>query len=323
MGTARENHNANILATGKVLITGGSDPSGSVLASAELYDPATGTFTPTGSMGTSRQLYLSTLLPSGKVLVAGGSTSGGGILASAELYDPTTGTFSPTGSMGTARVQIANPTNLLPNGKVLIAGGVTSGGVFLASAELYDPATGTFSPTGSMGTARLAYALALLPTGKVLIAGGYNSSGSLASAELYTPTAVQPPAGCPPSGQDECEQENGEGEVDEGSGQAGDFNFTMFRDVTTQQISGSLLFFNQANGAMVQGMAFTSMVTIGNTGTFAGICTMNGVPCIFTVSVTGNRMPSTYDTFAISVNAGPAIGGYLKSGNIQVFPSFP
>ncbi|TLY34022.1 MAG: hypothetical protein E6K62_06265 [Nitrospirae bacterium] len=189
MGTARQNHNAVLLPTGEVLVAGGFALSSNIQASAELYDPATGTFTPTGPMGTSRQAFSAALLPTGNVLVAGGITNGAVVLASAELYDPTAGVFSATGSMGTARVLAGNPAILLPNGKVLIAGGSSTGAFStpLASAELYDPATGTFSLTGSMGTARSAQSMTLLPTGKVISAGGGNSSGTLASAELYCP----------------------------------------------------------------------------------------------------------------------------------------
>ncbi len=182
LGAARYDHTATLLPSGKVLVAGGVGSSGNELASAELYDPASGTWTATGSLGGARFYHTATLLPNGKVLVAGGR----GTSASAELYDPASGTWTGTGSLTTARE--LHTATLLPNGKVLVAGGNDNNGVPLASAELYDPANRTWKATGSLATARNGHAATLLPNGKVLVAGGFNG-GTLTSAELYDPAS--------------------------------------------------------------------------------------------------------------------------------------
>jgi hypothetical protein len=176
---------ATLLPNGKVLVTDGEGGATGYLASAELYDPATGTFTTTGSLAVARQSPTATLLGNGEVLIAGG-WGADGPLASAELYDPATGTFTVTGSMSVERY--GDTATLLGNGKVLVAGGV-GGAAPHASAELYDPATGTFTITGSMTVARTSHTATLLGNGKVLVVGGYDGADSLASAELYDPVA--------------------------------------------------------------------------------------------------------------------------------------
>src|SRR6266542_1914314 len=123
LGVERSGNTATLLPSGKVLVAGGShlvNGNFTVLSSVELYDPATGSWSPTGSLGTARAIHTATLLPSGKVLVTGGF-NGFSSLSSAELYDPATGSWSPTGSLATGR-EIHTAT-LLPSGKVLVAGG--------------------------------------------------------------------------------------------------------------------------------------------------------------------------------------------------------
>jgi Fibronectin type III domain/Galactose oxidase, central domain/Kelch motif len=182
MLAARAYHTATLLPDGKVLVAGGSDGV-NALASAELYNPATGTWSATAPMATARFQQIATLLPGAKVLVAGGE-QGPQPIASAELYNPTTGTWSNTGAMNIARIL---PTvTLLPTGNVLVAGGGTPDGV-TATAELYNPAAGTWTATGSMTSPRWFDTATLLPTGKVLVAGGVYGAGVVASAELYDP----------------------------------------------------------------------------------------------------------------------------------------
>lgn len=184
MASTRTNHTATLLASGQVLVAGGCNFLGSCFSgaqsSAELYDPATGSFAATGSLGTARGGHTATLLQNGKVLIAGGIT------VTAELYDPVSRTFSSTGDMGAIRS--GHTATLLATGKVLVAGGTNSGGT-LATAELFDPSAGTFSSTGSLTTARYAFTASLLPSGKVLIAGGNDGNGAvLATAEQFDPS---------------------------------------------------------------------------------------------------------------------------------------
>jgi N-acetylneuraminic acid mutarotase len=189
MTTARVYCAATMLPSGKVLVTGGqrlNTKSITTLASAELYDPGTGSWSTTGKMALARVDHTATLLQNGKVLVAGGSSN-----LSAELYDPATGRWSVTGSMSTAR--FGHTATLLQNGKVLVVGGSTD-----TNAELYDPATGEWSVTGAT-PARSAFIGALLGDGNVLIAGGhaghYPTDASTNSSALYDPSSGLWPAG--------------------------------------------------------------------------------------------------------------------------------
>ena len=199
MATARGAPMAALLADGRVLIAGGlgeqpgkearaPGEGSAVLATAELYDPRTNSFAPTGAMATARTAGVLLLLPGGKVLVAGGL--GAKALASAELFDPAAdngrGAFVPTGGLASARDHAAGA--LLPNGRALLLGGLDPTGGPLASAELYDPAidggVGGFGEASGLSVGREACTATLLPGGGVLIAGGRNTA-VLASAEIW------------------------------------------------------------------------------------------------------------------------------------------
>jgi len=198
MTMARWQHTATLLPDGKVLVVGGIDTTASnttVLSSAELYDPHTGRWTATGSMHNARGSHAAALLSTGRVLVIGGwcNKEQTCILNSAELYDPHTGLWTPTRAMETARaVLTATP---LADGRVLVAGGDSTCCQYtaFASAELYDPRIGSWSPTSSMHTSRYAHTATRLPNGSVLVVGGSSgvspNQASVSNAEIYNPSS--------------------------------------------------------------------------------------------------------------------------------------
>jgi hypothetical protein len=193
------------LADGRVLFAG--EPA------SEVYDPVSGTFSLTGAMTTPCVLgghpdYIfgrtASLLTNGKVLLTGGAHEDCGRFANAEIYDPATGIFTATGQMSRARDN--HTATVLSDGTVLIAGGESQtcagGGCFFSgtttSAEVYNPATGTFTSAGAMLVSRGGQTATLLKNGVVLLAGGYGYggigiySGQFTSAELYTPPGSHP-----------------------------------------------------------------------------------------------------------------------------------
>jgi N-acetylneuraminic acid mutarotase len=199
LNLARSSATTTLLANGRVLLAGGPQNGcptpNSGLNEAEVYDPVSGTWAVTGTLSLPRYNNSITRLPNGKVLLAGGYAAVGTI-ASADLYDPTTGSFSLTGSLATARAATGGSGDngdspLLQNGQALFAGGYTSAGTILGNTELYDPASGTWTTTGSLITPRAFNTATLLQDGHVLVVGGYtNGSTSLASSELYAPPEV-------------------------------------------------------------------------------------------------------------------------------------
>ena len=138
-----------LLPNQSVLVAGGIDSQLATLSAAELYDPASGSFTAIGDMLSPRIGHTLTMLANAQVLVTGGA----GNLA--ELFDPGVNTFSPTGSMTVSRHD--HTATLLASGKVLITGGYDASYARLSTAELYDPDSGSFSPTGNLTAPRAGH----------------------------------------------------------------------------------------------------------------------------------------------------------------------
>jgi hypothetical protein len=197
MAVARCFHTATLLSDGRVLIVGGYSAGwtleGLFLASAEIYDPKTGTFSATGSLVGARSHHTATMLADGRVLITGGASGTSGnskaSLDSAELYDPNKGTFTWAGRMANART--FHTATRLADGRVLIAGGDPAGwlyaGPFLTSAEVYNPKTGVFSAAGPMADRRAYHTATVLADDRVLVAGGDDPPTALDSAEIYGP----------------------------------------------------------------------------------------------------------------------------------------
>jgi hypothetical protein len=198
MSVPREGHIAAVLEDAKIVIAGGKSRGGATLASTEDYDYETGKFTVRGNMHARRFRPTATTLRDGRILVTGGE-DGNVPLDSAETYDVLTGKWTLVGKMTTARAN--HSATLLANGRVLIVGGTGAKHAALASAEIFDPKTNRFTAAANLHEARFSHTTALLSTGKVLIAGGASGPTAgdvLASAEIYDPqSGTFAPTGTP------------------------------------------------------------------------------------------------------------------------------
>ncbi len=198
LGTPRTNHTAALLNDGKVLVAGGTwnyipNSSRYALTSSELFNPTTSTWAVTGSRVPVRYAHTATLLDDGTVLVAGGHDYAG-TLNSSMIYTPGTGVWAVTQTAGNTPTTLNNArrnntATKLASGKVLVAGGVGTGGI-LATAELYDSSLGTWTLAVSMAFERYNHTATLLSNGKVLVTGGIAVDGSsiLNTVEIYDPT---------------------------------------------------------------------------------------------------------------------------------------
>lgn len=213
----RNSHSATTLADGRVLVAGGwrwgylpawDSEIHEPLAAAELYDPATDTWSAAASMTTPRDRHGAALLPSGEVLVIGGSSIEFSdevdpfrITATAERYDPASNGWTPAASMSAARFD--HTTTRLPSGRVLVTGGRGDGGV-LASVEVYDPASDSWTSLPPMSLPRWLHTATVVPGRGVLIVGGAGSSITTATAEVELYPLGQTAAGGACVIADEC-----------------------------------------------------------------------------------------------------------------------
>lgn len=189
LGTARGEHSATLLASGKVLVAGGSDASATELSSVEIFDPAkplASAWSAGPSMPGARAEHADVVLTDGRVLLVGGDGPSGE-LTSMAIYNPTSNTWTaPMTALNVARSY--GTATVLKTGKVLITGG-TDGTYYRSSIEIYDPSAGTATLSkASLSKGRLRHTATLLPSGKVLVAGGFCGFGcALPGDDLYDP----------------------------------------------------------------------------------------------------------------------------------------
>ncbi len=195
MKVPRTGHSATQLADGRVLLIGGQDAYLNVNSSAEIYDPATGNFSLTGSLIQGRYGHTATLLGNGNVLVVGGysDSAGTNIAPTAELYNPASGTFGPTSSPIIPRA--FHTATLLQNGMVLIAGGQIGAQQTTASVELYNPSAETFTLAGNMSAPRYNHTATLLNDGRVLIAEGVSGFPGVGGNQVEVDDLYNPSSG--------------------------------------------------------------------------------------------------------------------------------
>jgi len=287
---------AVLLNDGRVMVVGGQS-NVTYESSIELYDPATNTWSTGAPMATGRGLPTAVLLADGRVLVAGGY-NGSIFLATAQIYNPMTNSWSNAGNMFTARAWSHGVR--LDDGRVLIAGGINTSittPIALASAEIFNPSTNTWSSAGNMLAPRYLAGVSLLPNGQVLVAGGVDNSGEgITNSDLFNPATnswtATSPLPTPMSAQAAVllgtghfmsaagygfgATNSGSATYDPATGMwtnTGNVNVGRYLGATTKLANGDAIFIS----GTTNGMAVTGAVDLYSAGTPANLA--DGSPC--------------------------------------------
>lgn len=327
--TARNHAQLVLLPDGRVLAIGGAT-LGSTLASVEVYSSTANAWTTVAPMGTPRYTHRAALLPGNRVLVVGGSDTSPH--SSAEVYDVAADSWTPAPTMSSARL---GPAVVSLGGRVLVAGGMssTTGPTTTATAQWYDPALGTWSAAGSLGTARFHLDLTLLADGRILAsAGETDNSTALSGCELLTvtvttlsATGVSAPSSVTLTGTgnlsgaatgywDVVARNPGEGRL-----------FAGFRVLTPtlSSLSVSPSTVTLTPGA-TQPLTVVGTYTDGSTGTVAGVLFASSAPAVASVSGSGLVTGVSTGTTVITASSGAASASanvtvaYLTTGDLPV-----
>lgn len=166
---------------------GGADAARNALTKAELYDPATNSWSAVGQMQVPRRDATATKLPNGKVLIEGGYTdANNNVTNTVDVFDPSNNSFSLGKPMSMPRALHA--ATVLANGDVFVTGGyVSQAGAIARETELYSVAADTWTPKALMATKRATHKAALLADGRVLVVGGGDGLVHLNTSEVYNP----------------------------------------------------------------------------------------------------------------------------------------
>jgi len=189
LSSSRSWHTATLLLDGRVLVIGGADNSGNTLGSTIVYNPTAGTFANGPVLDTPREHHTATLLPNGKVLVVGGRRKSSGSYVTHATYQICDATACTASVGGIAARHSHAAVTLWPDGtKVLVAGGA-NGNTDLATADVYNTVTGTWSTTGTgvLSLARRDLTLSELPNGRALAAGGSKAGYAEQESDVFGP----------------------------------------------------------------------------------------------------------------------------------------